>query len=44
MQQTTYTVQQISEGCAKAMGKKVTDPERDLGTEYNVENAKERLD
>ena len=29
---------------AKAMGKKVTDPERDLGTEYNVENAKERLD
>jgi hypothetical protein len=29
---------------AKAMGKKVTDPDRDLGTEYNVEKAKERLD
>jgi hypothetical protein len=29
---------------AKAMGKKVTDPERNLGTEYNVENAKERVD
>jgi hypothetical protein len=29
---------------AKAMGKKVTDPDRDLGTEYNVEKARERLD
>ncbi|HEX6253456.1 MAG TPA: hypothetical protein VFZ55_04470 [Nitrososphaera sp.] len=29
---------------AKAMGKKVTDPDRDLGTEYNVEKSKERLD
>lgn len=29
---------------AKAMGKKVTDPDRDLGTEYNVEKAKERVD
>jgi hypothetical protein len=29
---------------AKAMGKKVTDPDKDLGTEYNVEKAKERLD
>jgi hypothetical protein len=26
---------------AKAMGKKVTDPDRDLGTEYNVQKAKE---
>ncbi len=29
---------------AKAMGKKVTDPDRDLGTEYNVQKAKEKLD
>jgi hypothetical protein len=29
---------------AKAMGKKVTDPDRDLGTEYKVEKAKEKLD
>jgi hypothetical protein len=29
---------------AKAMDKKVTDPDRDLGTEYNVEKSKERLD
>ncbi len=29
---------------AKAMGKKVSDPDRDLGTEYNVEKAKERID
>jgi hypothetical protein len=29
---------------AKAMGKKVTDPDRDLGIEYNVEKSKERLD
>ena len=29
---------------AKAMGKKVTDPDRDVGTEYNVEKSKERLD
>ncbi|MDQ3851666.1 MAG: hypothetical protein M3251_04690 [Thermoproteota archaeon] len=29
---------------AKAMGKKVTDPDRDLGTEYDVPKAKERLD
>jgi hypothetical protein len=29
---------------AKAMGKKVTDPDRDLGTEYSVEKSKERLD
>lgn len=28
---------------AKAMGKKVTDPDRDLGREYNVEKSKERL-
>lgn len=28
---------------AKAMGKKVTDPDRDLGTEYNVQKAKEKL-
>ena len=26
---------------AKAMDKKVTDPDRDLGTEYNVQKAKE---
>ena len=26
---------------AKAMGNKVTDPDRDLGTEYNVQKAKE---
>jgi hypothetical protein len=29
---------------AKAMGKKVTDPDRDLGTEYNVQKSKETLD
>jgi hypothetical protein len=29
---------------AKAMGEKVTDPGRDLGTEYNVQKAKEKLD
>jgi hypothetical protein len=29
---------------AKAMGKKVRDPDRDLGTEYNVQKAKEKLD
>ena len=29
---------------AKAMGKKVTDPDRDLETEYNVEKTKEKLD
>jgi hypothetical protein len=29
---------------AKAMGKKVTDPDRDLGRQYNVQKAKERLD
>jgi hypothetical protein len=29
---------------AKAMGKKVSDPDRDLETEYNVEKAKEKLD
>jgi hypothetical protein len=28
----------------KAMGKKVTDPDRDLGTAYNVEKTKERID
>jgi hypothetical protein len=26
------------------MGKKVRDPDRDLGTEYNVQKAKEKLD
>jgi hypothetical protein len=29
---------------AKAMGKKVTDPDRDLETEYNVEKTKEKVD
>jgi hypothetical protein len=29
---------------AKAMGKKVTDPDRDLGIEYKIEKAKEKLD
>ena len=29
---------------AKAMGKKVTYPDRDLGTEYNVQKEKEKLD
>jgi hypothetical protein len=29
---------------AKAMGKKVSDPDRDLKTEYQVEKAKEKLD
>jgi hypothetical protein len=29
---------------AKAMGKKVSDPDRDLETEYNVEKTKEKLD
>jgi hypothetical protein len=29
---------------AKAMGERITDPERDFGTEYNVEKARERLD
>jgi hypothetical protein len=29
---------------AKAMGKKVTYPDRDLGTEYNVQKDKEKLD
>jgi hypothetical protein len=29
---------------AKAIGKKVRDPDRDFGTEYNMEKAKERLD
>ncbi len=28
---------------AKAMGKKVTDLDRDLGTEYNLQKAKETL-
>jgi hypothetical protein len=28
----------------KAMGKKVTDPDRDLETEYNVEKVKEKLE
>ncbi len=28
----------------KAAGKKMTDPDRDTGTEYNVEKAKERVD
>ena len=28
---------------AKAMGKKVTDPDRDLGTEYNVQKSKAKL-
>jgi hypothetical protein len=29
---------------AKAMGKKLGDPDRDLETEYNVEKTKEKLD
>ncbi|MDQ3848146.1 MAG: hypothetical protein M3261_04225 [Thermoproteota archaeon] len=29
---------------AKAAGKKLTDPDRDTGTEYNVERAKEKVD
>ncbi|MDQ3971067.1 MAG: hypothetical protein M3227_05205 [Thermoproteota archaeon] len=29
---------------AKAVGKTVTDPDRDLGTEYNLQKAKEKLD
>jgi hypothetical protein len=29
---------------AKAMSKKVTDPDRDLETEYNVEKVKEKFD
>jgi hypothetical protein len=29
---------------AKAIGKKVTDPDRDLKTEYHVEKTKEKLD
>jgi hypothetical protein len=29
---------------AKAMGKKLSDPDRDLETEYNVEKTKEKLD
>ena len=29
---------------AKAMGKKVTNPDRDLATEYDVQKVKEKLD
>ena len=29
---------------AKAMGKKMTDPDRGVETEYNVEKVKEKLD
>jgi hypothetical protein len=29
---------------AKAMGKNVTDPDRDLETEYNVEKIREKLE
>ena len=40
---TENTVDKVKAG-AKAMGKKVTDPDRDLKTEYNVEKTKEKLD
>jgi hypothetical protein len=29
---------------AKALGKKIEDPDRDLGTEYNKEKFKEKVD
>ncbi len=39
----TDTSDKIQAG-AKAAGKKLTDPDRDTGTEYNVERAKEKVD
>ena len=44
IEQDTENARDKVKAGAKAMGKKVTDPDRDLETEYNVEKTKEKLD